>query len=611
MADFKDSFQKIETWNSKTIKTVLSEAEQNADLLAAITARYQALLNLIDGKNISDISKLPVKLNTSKVLLKSWEPNAISIEILEKIPLEEIQLKKIKVFPEWITYLKGLERLRLLECKNLSFPETMHRMTALSEIICYDCQLKQVPEQFRGLTGLRVLSLTKNIISEIPDWISELPLTELDLAFNKISKISSSIGGLSNLNKLSIQYNLVSSFPEEIGKLQKLEYIEIGGNKRLSALPEAMSALINMQFFNISSCNFTELPEIVKQYKKLKNLEISLNPIDEIPDWVGDLKELKVLELANTSITKLPATLLNLPELYLLDIRETTLRLKDTFSYSMDKAIVKSYLKKLFAKEEDPIAVLYNDLESRDANKMEAALKQLKAEPKFWNRAEKRYLSFIQIRLNSSKATLSDFAKAMLTVEEEAVLMKTGVKDKRFISFHYFDAVESKLLIDFIGALVNGLINAEEFCKNAAAAKTESELIDYSQKFLSTMKKAFTDEAAVSTEGWFSHLYAAFAGMDIFKVMYDHSSLGDDVNSKFSREFMIYIGAFSALHQVDFDVFQSDAPNLTEVFWMLPFIPRTIWGDTDPEMPKSILSFQRSAQMKIGDFGNWETFSSK
>ena len=102
-------------------------------------------------------------------------------------------------------------------------------------------------------------------------------------------------------------------------------------------------------------------------------------------------------------------------------------------------------------------------------------------------------------------------------------------------------------------------------------------------------------------------MYSGFAGISIFKVMFDHTSFTEANQSLVLRDFMFFCAAFSALKYVDFDIFQSEAPDLTEVFWLMPFVSKTIWGDTDMRIPSSPLKFQREAKVKQGDFDEWET----
>lgn len=78
----EDAFEKIETWNTKIIKKVRSEAGQDPELQKAILRRYQPLIDHVEGKGIKSLSTLTERIATPEILAKEWHPDETTLKIL-------------------------------------------------------------------------------------------------------------------------------------------------------------------------------------------------------------------------------------------------------------------------------------------------------------------------------------------------------------------------------------------------------------------------------------------------------------------------------------------------------------------------------------------------
>jgi len=577
------AFKQIETWDRKVIKQILAEAAGSPELEKSLKERYQPLIDFVEGKDLQVLTSLPKKITARKHMKKAWEPDETSIGIMAAIPAEEIDLSKMKVFPEWILHLRKLKSLSLTESR-----------------------LQELPD-LSGFVELEKLSLSRNRLKRLPGWLCDLPLKELKVSFNELEGVPESIGKMSRLEMLDLSYNKLTEIPDSLGQCEALIRLKLGGNQ-LTCLPDSLSALTELAQIFISSNKFTELPGVIAAFRNLIVLEFSFNEIGTLPAWIGSLAKLQVLDLEKTKVPDLPRELLGLEMLRSLDIRSTPFQEGKGFSSSIKKEEIRDFLTRHFSDEKDPVVDLYEDLESREPARIYEALKSLAASPELKERAEKRYLGFIRARLNDPEASLDDFPRAMLSPEEEELLLKGKfgkILGDGFLSFQYLDGKDSKLVVDFAGGMVSPLIDIEAYMEGARKCGDLYDLMNHADESAASIKRAIQLESQIYGEGWFGRIYAAFATLEISRVLFDHTQFYDANASLVMREFYLFLAGRPILNNFTMDIFQSDPPELTEMFWMLQSVPETIWGDVEVDLPGSTLSFTRQAKVKAGDFSDW------
>jgi Leucine-rich repeat (LRR) protein len=141
----------------------------------------------------------------------------VPTEIYDLTELKTINLKKNKISFSF----SGIEKLTHLDTLNLS-----------------DIGLNSV-EDLRAATSLRVLHLTGNSLTVIPDDVYDLiNLEELYMNYNKMEgEISSKIGQLTGLVELFMFRNKLSgNIPKEIGQLKQLRTLGLGKDSRFYLL---------------------------------------------------------------------------------------------------------------------------------------------------------------------------------------------------------------------------------------------------------------------------------------------------------------------------------------------------------------------------------------
>jgi internalin A len=172
-----------------------------------------------------------------------------------------------------------------------------------------------------SLTGLRVLYLPRNSISDISVLKKLTKLEVLSLNGNQISSIAS-LSSLTKLQELYLRENKVTDITP-LGRLTKLETLEIGMNsiKKIDELKK----LKVLRILALDNNKITDLQPL-KMLTGLESLYIQRNQISDIAS-LSAMKELRLLSLNGNKINNLKplAKLTKLEKLYLKDNKITNI----------------------------------------------------------------------------------------------------------------------------------------------------------------------------------------------------------------------------------------------------------------------------------------------
>jgi Leucine-rich repeat (LRR) protein len=132
--------------------------------------------------------------------------------------------------------------------------------------------LEYIPDEIKDLAYLKILNLSENNLTELPDFIySNIHLECLDLSYNRITALPDAIESLTSLEILNVRCNELAELPETIGKLVMLTSLDISHN-RLAALPETVDKLTLLEQCNIRGNNLQNIPERIGRLIKPKQL---------------------------------------------------------------------------------------------------------------------------------------------------------------------------------------------------------------------------------------------------------------------------------------------------------------------------------------------------
>ncbi|MDC7126824.1 MAG: hypothetical protein PQJ46_14730, partial [Spirochaetales bacterium] len=519
--------------------------------------------NYVKKKSLSEISKIPRSLTSKKVTNKAWEPNENSISILNHMTIDSFYIGSDQAIPGWMKYV-NVNSLTIQNHneKDIVYPRSVDRL----EID--DCGLKEVPEII-GQLKPEWLTLYDNQITVIPQWVFEFP-KRLSVSNNQIHTIE--ITKPCSITMLRIDNNNFSNL-DFLHFFPELDFLVLSDND-INDFPVLES--LSLQKLYLEDCQFQSIPDSINRLKNLTLLLMGGNPINIFPTF--DLPLLDYFDISNTPVG---------------DQYNVT----DCFSSSAE--ILEFMAKSKSDGDENDFIGLCKMMESMDSTKIQQAFDLIKQGDGLKEQAEKRYLKFIQARLGTD-ADIFDFEKAALSKDQITLLTNMIVRDKGAINLSYQDDDATKLIVDFLGSIIDSVVDLLKLRSELSSCITEEELLEMGQIKISQIKTSASELAIVFNEGWFGKLMYTYTIFHPSVILFDHTSFYEANSSLRIEAFFVFLQCF-AYDDCNYDVFQSEAPSLGELFWLLPNIPKIVWRDIKPAYPVSSLPFKRSAVLSYNN----------
>ncbi|KAL6227304.1 hypothetical protein ACLB2K_001263 [Fragaria x ananassa] len=215
------------------------------------------------------------------------------------------------------------------QSKKYALPEFLEKVDKLKVLIITNYGV--LPAQINNFPLLRSLSNLKRIRLErisIPS-ISKDPvqldnLEKISLFMCNVSKAFSNCSSqlvdlLPNVVEINIDYcNDLVELPAMLCDLIPLKKLSITNSHKLSALPEEIGKLVNLEVLRVRSCtDLSELPDSIRHLKMLSFLDISdCYSMKELPEHIGEMCSLETLNMRQCSrLQELPESVLDLEQL--------------------------------------------------------------------------------------------------------------------------------------------------------------------------------------------------------------------------------------------------------------------------------------------------------
>jgi Leucine-rich repeat (LRR) protein len=132
----------------------------------------------------------------------------------------------------------------------------------------------------------------------------------LQLNWNRISELSSSIRTLTSLTELDLSTNQIQSIPKEISSLKNLSLLNFSSN-RLISFPSELCECKRLRELILSKNYISNIPEQITRIESLQVLNLSHNEISFVPSFHG-LFQLRKLNLSHNKISQIHSSLFQL-----------------------------------------------------------------------------------------------------------------------------------------------------------------------------------------------------------------------------------------------------------------------------------------------------------
>ncbi|KAL4715833.1 hypothetical protein ACJJTC_006412 [Scirpophaga incertulas] len=120
-------------------------------------------------------------------------------------------------------------------------------------ILLYNNRLRTLPEIMNRFSNLKILDVSNNQLTVLPDVLKSCPLTTLIAKHNRLTNESLPkcfYSAKTTLRELNLSGNQLTNFPEQALEIPSLKYLYLGGNKIVS-IPKDIWKLSSLQILSI------------------------------------------------------------------------------------------------------------------------------------------------------------------------------------------------------------------------------------------------------------------------------------------------------------------------------------------------------------------------
>ncbi|CAG5127393.1 unnamed protein product [Candidula unifasciata] len=194
------------------------------------------------------------------------------------------------------------------------------RLMAFMKLLRLACQGKDFPaDSLSILVPASGREIEKPVTSLKVEKPSEYPMTfpkslqQLIIKNCSLKKMSAQISALQELRLLDMSCNCLSSVPETLCQLTNLHTLNLAQNKLTTFPVSLINSSISKCLVNLDLKNneITSIPADIVKLKSLHSLNISHNQLRHIPESLGFMKTLRDVYLSNNLLEFLPGTMLS------------------------------------------------------------------------------------------------------------------------------------------------------------------------------------------------------------------------------------------------------------------------------------------------------------
>jgi len=183
---------------------------------------------------------------------------------------------------------------QVVTCQTITDSKNKHKeYTSLEEAL-------KNPEKVYNLN----LSNQDNIVVPKEAWAKFTNLETLSFKNDNLKEIPQEIGNLPSLKVLDLSGNDFTALPQSLKKLNHLEELYLNDEKNLfhNQNNQSLNLPLNLRILHLENDNLKNVPKEIYELKKLEQLFLNDNNFNQIPKEMKSLKNLKQLDFHNNKI---------------------------------------------------------------------------------------------------------------------------------------------------------------------------------------------------------------------------------------------------------------------------------------------------------------------
>nr|WP_315145606.1 leucine-rich repeat domain-containing protein [uncultured Flavobacterium sp.] len=183
---------------------------------------------------------------------------------------------------------------QVVTCQTITDSKNKHKeYTSLEEAL-------KNPEKVYNLN----LSNQDNIVVPKEAWAKFTNLETLSFKNDNLKEIPQEIGNLPSLKVLDLSGNDFTALPQSLRKLNHLEELYLNDEKNLfhNQNNQSLNLPLNLRILHLENDNLKNVPKEIYELKKLEQLFLNDNNFNQIPKEMKSLKNLKQLDFHNNKI---------------------------------------------------------------------------------------------------------------------------------------------------------------------------------------------------------------------------------------------------------------------------------------------------------------------
>lgn len=175
---------------------------------------------------------------------------------------------------------------------------------------------------------------------------------------------------------------------------------------------------------------------------------------------------------------------------------------------------------------------------------------------------------------------------------------------KDYLSFAHRSDQEIRTIIDVLGQWLSKCIDIETYIEEASRFKNQCKLIKYYEKNRTATRKKIEGLLETEADELRKKAWVKLLSLKLNKLLFDHNQLTITNGSDYLEVFMFLLGLLKD-KWLYIDIYQSDALDFTEIFWLMDTVPKTNWTGSIVKFPPLKGLNRKDALMKKNDDSLW------